>query len=151
MHTWVEQSQGLMQRSTVSFLVVTYSVLPCLSIIFQFAFSSCPLLFLAIYSVHAGYLFCNRDSLNTTYYGTTFGGVPGSFNSDQIECMCRQNRHRVQQRDTSPLSKGITQLPTEMAFSAITNCASTISLAQTWLLWPPRHLSEGNDSCTRSC
>ena len=37
---------------------------------------------------------CNWHSLNTNYYGTTFGGVPGSFNSDQIDCMCSQNRHR---------------------------------------------------------
>ena len=36
-------------------------------------------------------------------------------------------------------------------FSAITNCASTESLAPTRLPWPPRHLSEGYDSCTRSC
>ena len=34
--------------------------------------------------VHAGYLFCNWHSLNTNYYGTTFGGMPGSFNSSQI-------------------------------------------------------------------
>ena len=33
---------------------------------------------------HAGYLFCNRHSLITDYYGTTFGGMPGSFNSSQI-------------------------------------------------------------------
>ena len=35
---------------------------------------------------------CIWHSLNTNYYGTTFGGVPGSFNFDQIECMCSQNR-----------------------------------------------------------
>ena len=34
--------------------------------------------------VHADYLFCNWHSLNTNYYGTTFGGMPGSFNSSQI-------------------------------------------------------------------
>ena len=32
--------------------------------------------------VHAGYLFWH--SLNTNYYGTTLGGMPGSFNSSQI-------------------------------------------------------------------
>ena len=36
----------------------------------------------------------NWHSLNANYYGTTFDGVPGSFNSDQIECMCSQNRPR---------------------------------------------------------
>ena len=34
--------------------------------------------------VHAGYLFCNGHSLNTNYYGTTFGGMSGSFKSSQI-------------------------------------------------------------------
>ena len=34
--------------------------------------------------VHVGYLFCNWHSLNTNYYGTTLGGMPGSFNSSQI-------------------------------------------------------------------
>ena len=38
-----------------------------------------------------------------------------------------------------------------MVFSATTNCASTVSLAPTRLPWPPRHLSDGYDSCTRSC
>ena len=82
-----------MLRSTVSFLIVTY-----LGSFLSFNHLSncifpCPLLFLAIYALHAGYLFVT-DTLNTNYYGTTFGGVPGSFNSDQIECMCSQNRPR---------------------------------------------------------
>ena len=34
--------------------------------------------------MHAGYLFCNWHSLNTNCYGNTFGGMPGSFNSSQI-------------------------------------------------------------------
>ena len=34
--------------------------------------------------VHAGYLFCNWHPLNTNYYGTIFSGMPGSFNSSQI-------------------------------------------------------------------
>ena len=34
--------------------------------------------------VHAGYLFCNWLPLNTNHYGTTFGGMLGSFNSSQI-------------------------------------------------------------------
>ena len=34
--------------------------------------------------VHAGYLFCNCHPLNINYYGTTFYGMPGSFNSSQI-------------------------------------------------------------------
>ena len=34
--------------------------------------------------VYAGHLFCNWHSLNTNYYGTTFDGMSGSFNSSQI-------------------------------------------------------------------
>ena len=34
--------------------------------------------------MHAGYLFCYWHSLNTNYYGTIFGWMPGSFNSSQI-------------------------------------------------------------------
>ena len=34
--------------------------------------------------VHAGYLFCNWHPLNTNYYGTTFNGMPESFNTSQI-------------------------------------------------------------------
>ena len=88
--TWVEQSQDLMLRSTVSFLIVTY--FSCLLIIFSNCIFPCPLLFLVIHSVHAGYLFCNWHSLNTNYLRTTFDGVPGCFNSDQIKCICCQNR-----------------------------------------------------------
>ena len=33
--------------------------------------------------VHAGYLFCNWHPLNTNYYRTPFGWMPGSFNSSQ--------------------------------------------------------------------
>ena len=79
-----------MLRSTVSFLIVTY--FSCLLIIFSNCIFPCPLLFLVIHSVHAGYLFCNWHSLNTNYLRTTFVGVPGSFNSDQIKCICCQNR-----------------------------------------------------------
>ena len=55
--TWVEHSQDLMLRSTVSFLIVTYlgtflSFNHLLNCIFP-----CPLLFLVIYALHAGYLF----------------------------------------------------------------------------------------------
>ena len=40
--------------------------------------------------VHAGYLFCNRHSPNTNYYGATFGGMPGSCNFSQINaCVVR--------------------------------------------------------------
>ena len=62
--TWVEQSQDLMLRSTVSFLIVTYSG----SFLFFNQFSNCifpcPILFLAIYALHAGYLFVT-DTLST--------------------------------------------------------------------------------------
>ena len=62
--TWVEQSQDLMLRSTVSFLIVTYS-----GSFLSFNHPSncifpCPLLFLAIYALHAGYLFVT-DTLST--------------------------------------------------------------------------------------
>ena len=39
--------------------------------------------------VHAGYLFCNWYSLNTNYYETMIGGIPGSFNSSHINACCR--------------------------------------------------------------
>ena len=62
--TWVEQSQDLMLRSTVSFLIVTY-----LGAFLSFNHLSncifpCPLLFLAIYALHAWYLFVT-DTLST--------------------------------------------------------------------------------------
>ena len=38
----------------------------------------------SLFLVHAGYLFCNWHSLNTNYYGTTLGEMPGTFNSSQI-------------------------------------------------------------------
>ena len=46
--------------------------------------------------------------------------------------------------------KSLTQWPTEIVHSAFTACASTVSSAPTRLPWPPRHLSEGYDSYTRS-
>ena len=63
--TWVEQSQDLMLRSTVSFVIVTY-----LGTFLSFNHLSncifpCPLLFLAIYALHAGYLFVT-DTLYIT-------------------------------------------------------------------------------------
>ena len=59
-----EQSQDLMLRSTVSFLIVTYS-----GSFLSFKHLSncifpCQLLFLAIYALHAGYLFVT-DTLST--------------------------------------------------------------------------------------
>ena len=70
---------------------LSHRALSCLSIIFQMAFFlahfySSPLRFACLVSV------CNWHSLNINYYETTFSRVPGSFNSDQIECMCIQNR-----------------------------------------------------------
>ena len=47
----------------------------------------CPLSILAIYSVHAGYLFRNWHSLHPNYFEATFYEMPGSFNSYRIECM----------------------------------------------------------------
>ena len=90
-------------------------------------------------------------TLNTNYFGTTFDGVPGSFDSDQIECICNQNRSRFKV-PSKRLSNEV-QVPclTEILFSASTNCASTVSLALTRLPWPPSHLSEGYVSCTRIC
>ena len=57
----------------------------------------------------------------------------------------------TKQWGTSHLPKGITQWPREIMFSVFTFCASTVSLAPTRLLWPPRHLLEGYDSCRRCC
>ena len=40
--------------------------------------------------VHAGYLLCNWNPLNASYHWTTFDGIPGSFNSSQINvCIMR--------------------------------------------------------------
>ena len=63
--TWVEQIQDLMLRSTVFFLIVTF-----LGTFSSFHHRSncifpCPLLFLAIYALHAGYLYVT-DTLSTT-------------------------------------------------------------------------------------
>ena len=67
--TWVEQSQDLMLRSTVSFLIVTYS-----GTFLSFNhLSNCifhrPLLFLVIFALHAGYLFVTDTLLQTTELG----------------------------------------------------------------------------------
>ena len=62
--TWVEQSQDLMLRSTVSFLIATYSgTFLSFNHISNYIFP-CLLLFLAIYALHAGYLFVS-DTLST--------------------------------------------------------------------------------------
>ena len=62
--TWVEQSQNLMLRSTVSFLNVTYSgTFLSFNHLSNYIYP-CPLLFLVIYPLHAGYLFVT-DTLNT--------------------------------------------------------------------------------------
>ena len=146
--TWVEQSQDIRLISTVSFLIVTYLGPFLFSIIFSNCIFPCPLLFLVIHSVHAGYLFCNWHSLNTNYLRTTVVGVPGSFNSDQIKCICCLNRplFKVQspiwtteQWGTSPLPKGITQWPTEIVFSAITNCCQNQPKFK--LLWHHKQIS----------
>ena len=49
----------------------------------------------------------DRHSLNTNYYGTTFGGVPDLLIPYQIECMCGQNRPRFivpSERHTTKIS-----------------------------------------------
>ena len=46
--------------------------------------------------VHAGYLFCNWHPLNINYwYGTTCSGMPGSFNSSQMNAWFRSVRTLV--------------------------------------------------------
>ena len=93
--TWVEQSKDTCSWSTSSFPTIIYSgsiisFLSC-SIIFVFPLPT----YIHLHLYGACWLsVCDWHSLNTNYYGTTFGGVPGSFNSDQIECMCSQNRPR---------------------------------------------------------
>ena len=62
--TWVEQSQDLMLRSTVSFLIVTYSGTFLTFYHLSSCIFPCPHLFLAIYALHAGYLFVT-DTLST--------------------------------------------------------------------------------------
>ena len=74
--TWVEQSQDLMLRSTVSFLIVTYSG-TFLSFILQLHFSL-PTFIPRHLRFACWVSVCNWHSLKTNYmyYGTTFGGVP---------------------------------------------------------------------------
>ena len=59
------QSQDLMLRSTVSFLIVTYSGTFLSLNHLSNCFFPCPLLFLAIYALRAGYLFVT-DTLSTS-------------------------------------------------------------------------------------
>ena len=54
---WVEQSQDQMLRSTNSFLIVTYSGTFLSLNHFSNCIFPCPLLFLAIYALHAEHLF----------------------------------------------------------------------------------------------
>ena len=62
--TWVEQIQDLMLGSTVSFLIVTYSGAFLSFNHISNCIFPCPLLFFAIYALHAGYLFVT-DTLST--------------------------------------------------------------------------------------
>ena len=55
--TWVVQSQDLMLRSTVSFLIVTDSGTFLSFNHLSYCIFPCPLIFLAIYALHARYLF----------------------------------------------------------------------------------------------
>ena len=64
---WVEQSKDTYSWSSSSFLTIIY--LGFNHFFFFHLHNACWL------SV------CDWHSLNTNYYGTTFGGVPGSFNS----------------------------------------------------------------------
>ena len=152
--------QGPNAKINFSFLIVTYSG-PLLSFNHLYLSYSCfrANCYSSPYTLCSCWVtVCNWHSLNTYYYRTTFSGVPGSFNSDRIECMCSQNRPRfkVPSEQLSnevqvPCLRGLRNDQQKSCFSAITNFASTVSLAPTWLPWPPCHLSEGCDSCTRSC
>ena len=62
--TWVEQSQDIVLRSTVSFLIVTYSATFLSFNHLSNWFLPCPLLTLSIYALHAGSLFVT-DTLST--------------------------------------------------------------------------------------
>ena len=62
--TWVEQIQNLMLRSTVSFLIITYSGSFLSFNHLSNCIFPCPLLFLALYALHAGNLF-ETDTLST--------------------------------------------------------------------------------------
>ena len=90
--SWVEQSQDLILRSTVLFLIITYSgTFLSFNHLLNWIFSLST--FIPRGLRFAGWLsVCNWHSINTNYYRTTLSVVPRSFNSDQIECMCSQNR-----------------------------------------------------------
>ena len=83
--TWVEQSQDLMLRSTVSFLIVTYSGSFLSFNHLSNCIFPCPLLFLAIYALHAGYLFVT-DTLSTP---TCFTEQPKTHTHKSGVLICR--------------------------------------------------------------
>ena len=148
--TWLEQSKDTYSWSTSSFPAIIYldtyiSFLSLTSIFFLPLQTYCHLHIYCACWVSV----CNRHSLNINYYGITFGGVPGSFNSvaDRMHVWpvvtsVYSPFRTTKQWGTSPLLKGITQWATEIVHFVFTTCASTVSLAPTRLQWFPRHLSD---------
>ena len=112
--TWVEQSQDLMLRSTVSFLIVTHS-----GTVLSFNhLSNCifpyPLLFLAIYTLHARYLFVT-DTLSTqTITSVEWQDllIPTRLNAciARIDLGLKSHSSDWAMMYTTPLPKGITQI-----------------------------------------
>ena len=104
--------------------------------------------------VHAGYLFVT-DTLSTP----TITEPPSIKCQDLLiqtrwnACVARIDlglKSHPSDWGISPLLKGITQWPTEIVFSAITNCAFTVSLEPNRLPWPLHNLFD-YDSCAISC
>ena len=80
--TWVEQSKDTCSWSTSSFPIIIYSgsIISFLFLSFIFFFPLPTYIHLHLFGA-CWLSVCDWHSLNTNYYGTTFGGVPGSFNS----------------------------------------------------------------------
>ena len=77
--TWVEQSQDLMLRSTVSFLIVTYSGTFLSFNHLSFCIFSCPLLFLIILFLCA----CQVPEINKMW----FDDNTAMFRTKHLRCM----------------------------------------------------------------
>ena len=88
--TWVEQSQEIMLRSTVS----SHHYIFGLFLVFQSSFKlhfPYPLLSLAIYDLHAGYHFVTDTHSTPTIMEPPSMECQDLLISCQIECMCCQN------------------------------------------------------------
>ena len=93
--TWVEQSKTHIYGQLPLFPPLFIQALSSLFFHYHlFSFFHCPHIFFLHFYCVWWVSVCNGHFLNTNYYRTTFGGVPGSLIPCQFECMCDQNRPR---------------------------------------------------------